>query len=80
MIFYHIYTFLMFSEEENETLFIIYSVGDGIVLSHDPRKFQNEAQDINSVIFKMNGPKVWSVTDSTTKKYTQFKKNIRIVW
>lgn len=45
------------SEEENETLFVIYSVGDGIILSHNPKKFQNEAQDINSVIFKMNGPK-----------------------
>lgn len=26
------------SEEENETLFVIYSVGDGIILSHDPKK------------------------------------------
>lgn len=70
MFFYYyisIYIFML-SEEENETLFVIYSVGDGIILSHDPKKFQNEAQDINSVIFKMNGPKVWSVTDSRTKK------------
>lgn len=54
----YLFVFFMLSEEENETLFVIYSVGDGIILSHDPNKFQNEAQDINSVIFKMNGPKV----------------------
>ncbi|XP_061165000.1 gem-associated protein 5-like [Saccostrea echinata] len=45
------------SEVENESSFVLYSVGDGIILSHDPKKFQNEAQDINSVIFKTNGPK-----------------------
>lgn len=35
----YLFGFFMFLEEENEILFVIYSVGDGIILLYDFKKF-----------------------------------------
>lgn len=35
----YLFVFFMFLEEENEILFVIYSVGDGIILLYDFNKF-----------------------------------------
>ncbi|KAK3100512.1 hypothetical protein FSP39_021082 [Pinctada imbricata] len=42
---------------EQDSSYVVYSIGDGTILSHDPHNLQEEAVDVNRIIENVNGKK-----------------------
>lgn len=52
------YAFYISEANDSGPAYVIYSVGDGIILTHNPQKLHSEAVDVNSIITGTNGQKV----------------------
>lgn len=46
------------SETSSSAAYFLYSIGDGVIMQHDPQKLEDEAHDLNDLIELTNGRKV----------------------